>query len=93
MSDGIVYCGWLSPEQTPGQKVWVHRRTMLPEDQNYFASHIKLSESPYMPKDPIGDRQFKTLWKKIFGAPERFIRRLIKGQLGKEAPYNGIRNK
>ena len=93
MAGGPVYLGWLSPKQTPGQRVWVHRRTILPEDQAYFASHIKLSGSPYMPKDPIGDRQFRTLWKKIFGAPERFIRRLIKGQLGEEESYNGVREK
>lgn len=93
MADGPVYLGWLSPNQVPGQKVWVHRRSILPEDQAYFASHIKLSGSRYMPKDPIGDRQFRTLWKKIFGAPERFIRRLIKGQTGKEGPYSGVRDK
>jgi hypothetical protein len=93
MADGMVYCGWLAPDQVADQKVWVHRRTMLPEDQDYFASHIKLSEPPYMPKDPVGDRKLGTLWKKILGAPERFIRRLIKGQLGEEDPYNGVRNK
>jgi len=93
MADGPVYLGWLSPKQVPGQKVWVHRRSILPQDQAYFASHIKLSGSSYMPKDPIGDRQFRTLWKKIFGAPERFIRRLIKGQLGEEGSYDGVRDK
>lgn len=94
MSDGIVYCGWLSPKQTPGQKVWVHRRSILPDDQAYFTSHVKLSGPPYMPKDPVGDRKLRTLWKRIFGTPERFIRHLIKGhQLGEQEPYNGVRNK
>jgi hypothetical protein len=93
MADGLEYLDWHSPNHVPRQKVWVHRRSILPEDQAYFASHIKLSGSPYMPKDPIGDRQFRTLWKKIFGAPERFIRHLIKGQLGKEGSYDGVRDK
>lgn len=93
MADGLEYLDWHSPNHVPGQKVWVHRRSILPQDQAYFASHIKLSGSPYMPKDPIGDRRFRTLWKKVFGAPERFIRRLIKGQLGEEDSYNGVREK
>ena len=93
MADGSVYLGWLSPKQTPGQKVWVHRRSILPEDQAYFMSHIKLSGLPYMPKDPVRNRKLRTLWKKIFGTPERVIRRLIKGQMGKESPYSGVRDK
>lgn len=93
MGDGLVYLGWLSPKQVPGQKVWVHRRSILPEDQTYLASRISLSGSPYMPRDPVGDRKFRMLWKKIFGAPERFVRRLIKGQLGKEELFNGVRDK
>jgi hypothetical protein len=93
MADGPVYMGWLSPNQVPGQKVWVHRRSILPEDQAHFASRIVETGPPYMPKDPIGDRQFRTVWKKIFGGPERFFRRLIKGQLGREDSYNGVRDK
>jgi len=93
MADGPVYLGWLSPKQVPGQKVWVHRRSILPVDQAYFMLHIKLSGPPYMPKDPVGDRKLRTLWKKIFGTPERFIRRLIKGQLGEEESYDGVRDK
>jgi len=93
MADGPVYLGWLSPGQVPGQKVWVHRRTILPEDQAYFLSRITAQGRPYMPKDPLKNRQSRMLWKKIFGAPERFIRRLIKGQMGKEDPYSGVRDK
>src|SRR5512140_806216 len=40
MSDGVVYCGWLSPDQSPCQKVWVHRRSILPEDQAHFSSRL-----------------------------------------------------
>jgi hypothetical protein len=96
MSDGVVYCSCVplsNSHESPGQKVWVHRRAILPEDQSYFASRISLPGSSYMPKDPKMGRQFRDLWKKIFGLPERYIRRLIKGQPIKDEPYDGIRNK
>lgn len=94
MSDGIVYGGWLSPRQAPGQKVWVHRRSISPEDRAYFESHINAAGGGYMPRDPVGSRPLRNWWKKVFGAPERFFRRAIKGNLGKEEePYNGIREK
>lgn len=96
MSDGVIYCSCYpitdSPE-SPGQAVWVHRRSILPEDQAYYASRIVEAGQPYLPKDPKKEKRFRILWKKIFGVPERFIRRLIKGQLGKEGPYNGVRKK
>lgn len=93
MMDGSVYMGWLSPRQTPGQKVWVHRRSLLPEDQAHFSAHITVSGLPYTPKDPIADRTLRTVWKKIFGPPERFIRRLIRGQLREEGTYDGMRDR
>jgi len=93
MADGMVYCGWLAPDQVIDQKVWVHRRTILPEDQIYFASRITSPGAAYLPKNPIANRRFRDLWKKVFGPPERYIRRLIRGQLDEEAPYDGIRNK
>jgi hypothetical protein len=96
ISDGVLYCSCYplndSP-RIPGQAVWVHRRSMLPEDQTYFASRINEAGSPYFPKDPKTEKQFKLLWKKIFGVPERFLRRMIKGQIGEEGPYNGVRDK
>jgi hypothetical protein len=96
MSDGVIYCSCYplndSPK-SPGQAVWVHRRSILPEDRSYFASRIVKTGPPYVPKDPNESGQFKILWKKVFGGPERFIRRLIKGQIGREGPYDGVRNK
>jgi len=94
MSDGVVYCGWLSPRQIPGQKVWVHRRELLAKDQAHFASHISEPGQPYVPAPPLGASRFIAGWKKVLGAPERFIRRALRGQLGKEArPYDGIRDR
>lgn len=96
MSDGVIYCSCYplndSPK-SPGQAVWVHRRSILPEDRSYFASRIVKTGPPYVPKDPNESGQFKILWKKVFGGPERFVRRLIKGQIGEEGPYDGVRNK
>lgn len=94
MSDGVVYCGWLSPRQIPGQKVWVHRRELLPKDQAHFASHVSTPGQPYVPTPPTSTGRFGAGWKMVFGAPERFIRRALRGQLGKEErPYDGIRDK
>jgi hypothetical protein len=96
ISDGVIYCSCYPPDdspRSPGQAVWVHRRSMLTEDQAYFASRIVETGPPYLPKDPKKERRFKVLWKNIFGGLERFVRRLIKGQLGKEGPYNGVRGK
>jgi len=94
ISDGVIYCGWLSPNQTPGQKVWVHRRGILPEDERHFASHISTAGSAHIPRDPVASRPARTIWKKIFGPPERFIRRAIRGRREEdEKPYDGIRDK
>jgi hypothetical protein len=93
MADGTVYCGWLSPRQSPGQKVWVHRRSLLKQDLDFFASHITLPGPPYIPKDPLKDRKFRTVWKKVFGKPERVIRRFLKGELGVDELHDGVRDK
>ncbi|MFH1146360.1 MAG: hypothetical protein V1736_01480 [Pseudomonadota bacterium] len=93
MADGIVYCGWLSPNQTPGQKVWVHRRAILPRDQAHLGSYLSGPGAPYLPGIPRRNGPFRTAWKTVFGIPERYIRRAIRGQIGKnEPPYNGIRD-
>lgn len=50
ISDGIVYAGWPSPHQTPGQKVWLHRCTLRKHDQTHFSNHILRAGAPYLPK-------------------------------------------
>jgi hypothetical protein len=96
LMDGVIYCTCYplsdSP-RSPGHAVWVHRRSILPEDQAYFISRIVETGPPYLPKDPVTERRFKVLWKNIFGGLERFVRRLIKGQIGEERPYDGVRDK
>jgi hypothetical protein len=94
MFDGVVYCGWLSPGQTPGQKVWVHRREILPRDQAHFASYISNPGVPYVPVPPGSAGRFRVGWKKVLGTPERYIRKALRGELRKEdKPYDGIRDK
>jgi len=92
MSDGIVYCGWMSPRQTPGQKVWVHRRALMDKDQSYLAARISSPGDPFMPGDPVADRPVRALWKKTFGPSERFIRRTIRGDRDKVEIYDGVRD-
>ena len=96
MFDGVTYCSCYPLSESPrlaGRGVWVHRRSMLPEDQAYFASRIVDTGPPFIPQDPKTAKRFKILWKKIFGGLERYIRRLIRGELGEETPYDGIRDK
>lgn len=91
MADGQVYMGWMSPRQVPGQKVWVHRRKLLEKDRTHLTAHIMQPGEPFLPGDPVADRPFRTLWKNIFGTSERIIRRFLKGELGKEEIYDGVR--
>jgi hypothetical protein len=94
MSDGTIYCGWLSPQQVVGQKVWVHRRKLAESDQAYFSSRISSSGSPHLPIPPKLPNPFKAWLKATVSKPERTIRKMIKRKLqGSEKPYNGIREK
>jgi hypothetical protein len=52
ISDGIVYLGWQAPNRVAGQKIWVHRRTMHPEDLQHFAEHISKDGAPFIPSRP-----------------------------------------
>lgn len=51
-ADGIVYSGWQSPQQTPGQKIWVHRRSLSREDIYHFQTYISNQGDPYIPSAP-----------------------------------------
>jgi hypothetical protein len=52
IADSAVYSGALSPEQIPGQKIWVHRRRILRKDIEHFASHIASPCAPHVPSPP-----------------------------------------
>jgi hypothetical protein len=53
IADGAIYLGSISPVQVPGQKVWVHRRRMLPADQLHFARQISGPGRPHRPQPPL----------------------------------------
>lgn len=94
MSDGTVYCGWLSPQQVPGQKVWVHRRGLAKNDQAYYTAMISAVGQHHLPSPPEVPNPFKAWLGAAISAPERILRKWVKGQSqGKEKPYNGIRDK
>jgi hypothetical protein len=52
LADGQIYLGSLSPDQVPGQKVWVHRRSMRREDGMHFAVHLSRPGERYRPRPP-----------------------------------------
>lgn len=52
IADGSLYLGALSPAQVPGQKVWVHRRRIRPEDFLAFAARLSNPGSPHLPSPP-----------------------------------------
>ncbi|MBI3901573.1 MAG: hypothetical protein HY306_01295 [Nitrosomonadales bacterium] len=94
MLDGMVYCGWLSPQQVTGQKIWVHRRALAAVDQAYYASRITSVGQPHLPVPPEIPNPFKAGLKAAISAPERALRKWVKRQRqGKEKPYDGIRDK
>jgi hypothetical protein len=95
MSDGVVYCGWLSPLQTPEQKVWVHRRMLLPEDQKHFEAHISRSGASHMPRDARAVRRSRVWWRRLLSRPYGRLRGVLH-RMRKPAgdgvkPYNGVR--
>jgi len=50
-SDGQIFLGWKSPNQVPGQKVWVHRRKLHSDDIEHFSKYIKDEGDPHFPVD------------------------------------------
>jgi hypothetical protein len=47
-----TYQGWQSPRQIAGQKVWVHRQNLVPEDAAYFAKYLSVLGPAYLPQMP-----------------------------------------
>lgn len=61
VGDGILYQGWLSPLQSPGQKIWVHRRNINAEDLDHFQAHISTPGEPYFPSPCITESAKRNL--------------------------------
>jgi hypothetical protein len=45
-----TYSGWYSPRQIAGQKVWVHRRAIQPDDSAYFAKYLSSPGPAHIPQ-------------------------------------------
>lgn len=92
IADGRVYLGWESPNQVPGQKIWVHRRRLLAGDQAHFTAHISMSDGPYMPALPPSSKT-PTRLKGVIKRIVLFLpRRLGRKPPSKAAIYDGVRD-
>jgi len=97
ISDGLIYLGWLSPRQVPGQKVWVHRRKMLEEDQQYLRKHIRKPGPPFMPNEPHQERnssvylRLRQLGARIVSPVRRLLGRKKHVDV-RRLPYDGNRD-
>jgi hypothetical protein len=57
IADSSVYLETRSPQQVHGQKVWVHRRRLNPEDSVHFHTHIVATGPNYVPSIPRPQRK------------------------------------
>ena len=94
MCDTMIYAGWESPRQVDGQKIWVHRRNLLPADQAHFQNHITLPAAPHMPGTPP-----KTFTEKLHAlmkkTPKEILSLLLtklKHKKDKNQIYDGVRD-
>jgi hypothetical protein len=85
LSDGIVYGGWESPEQTQGQAIWAHRKRLPAGDEAHLAAHIGRSGPRYVPSPP----ERPPLVDRVGGRLHRLRRRV--DHLGPEI-YDGVRD-
>lgn len=90
LADNQIYLGDKSPEQVPGQKIWLHRRGMLAQDLEFYRNFIShpgptrppLNPSKNRPKNPV-----------VLGL--RFVRSRywrIRHRLEPPKIYDGVKN-
>ncbi len=90
LADGQIYLGDRSPEQVPGQKIWVHRRGMLPQDLEFYRNFISQPGPPRLPLNPSKNRPKNPI---VLGL--RFIRSRywrIRHRLEPPKTYDGVRD-
>jgi hypothetical protein len=97
LSDGLVYAGWESPRQAPGQKVWVHRRALAEADRAHFSAYASggVAGEPHMPAAPEAPVEARPSLRYRVG---REVYRLLgrspadAAVAGRTVPYDGVRD-
>jgi len=90
LADNQIYLGDRSPEQVPGQKIWVHRRGMLEQDLAFYRNYISRAGPPHLPLNPSKNRPKNPI---VLGL--RFIRsryRRLRNRLEPPKTYDGVRD-
>jgi hypothetical protein len=90
MADNQTYLGDRSPEQVPGQKIWVHRRGMLVQDLEFYRNFISQPGPPRKPLNPSKNRPKNPI---VLGL--RFIRSRywrLRRRLEPPKTYDGVRD-
>jgi len=88
--DGIMYGGWISPKQTPGQKIWVHRSGIRKDDENHFIAHISTPGRFYMPSEP--EKKSPTLKALLYKNIIRCIKIFYKPKSRRYRIYDGVKD-
>lgn len=91
-ADGVLYGGWLGPDQAPGQRIWVHRGRLAEADRVAFIRAASTDGPPVRP----AIRTRGTLgraWRATFRPVEQWGKGLLKW-VGLRAPagHDGIRD-
>jgi hypothetical protein len=98
LADGLIYGGWKSPREVPGQKLWAHRRGMSAVDHAHFAAHLAGGGPPYMPSPPQRPQPIRRTPKQHVGLALYKARERLRGgpreepRPGFTVPYDGIRD-
>jgi hypothetical protein len=90
LADDQIYLGDRSPEQVPGQKIWVHRRGMLAQDLEFYRNYISQAGPPRKPLNPSKNRPKNPIVLSL-----RFVRsryRRIRNRLEPPKIYDGVRD-
>jgi hypothetical protein len=90
LADNSLYLGDKSPEQVPGQKIWVHRRGMLAQDLEFYRKYISQPGPPRKPLNPSKNRPKNPVVLGLRFMRSRYWR--IRHRFEPPKIYNGIRD-
>jgi hypothetical protein len=93
-ADEQAFAGSRGPDQVPGQRAWVHRRRMRPEDLRALGDCAASDGPPYLPRPLPTPPAWKRAWKATFGRLEAAVRVLRRRhRLVDASKYDGIRDR